>query len=185
MLLGGFQFHRIGGGLDWKSKPQRANQKRSHRIEQPSPSFRVRDVFRMGEFRKIYDQRLTWDNIKDSHHMIKHRLDWIYVGDAIPSLPLTKGQMRLWFSINTKACKWTTLRGVWHGQCPSSNLLDVAFVLAWLGLSGYWLWSINRFFFKFLIVVGLLRAFVKPSTNFGILFTHVQIIQHWFMLVNP
>lgn len=36
--------------------------------------FRVKDVFRLGEFRMIEDMRFTWNNKKDSPHMIKSRL---------------------------------------------------------------------------------------------------------------
>jgi hypothetical protein len=42
--------------------------------------FRVKDVFRLGEFRLIKDMRFTWNNKRDSlhPHMIKSRIDRIY-----------------------------------------------------------------------------------------------------------
>ena len=60
--------------------------------------FRVKDVFRLGELRKIKDMRFTWDNKSDSPHMIKSRIDRIHARENT----IKKGGLsRIWTPLPT------------------------------------------------------------------------------------
>jgi hypothetical protein len=57
---------------------------------------RLHDSYLLDEFRKMTTKRFTWDNRRDSPHMICSRLDRIYVDATIRELG---GQVGIWNSI--------------------------------------------------------------------------------------